>query len=183
MLHSRNVTVEVNTVFQNLQSVVQSVDPAKLNSVLSAVAESVRGKGDVIGQAITDSNNVLLAVNPRMPTVQQDWQLFGQTTHAYSDAAQNILSILDSFSTTSTTITNNAQGAGQPAVVRGRLLQRGCQHDRRKPDQPGARDEHPRSDDRSADEVLADLHLPFPRAPSGFWRTAAEMRSAATENR
>ena len=40
-------------MFQNLQSVVQSVDPAKLNSVLSAVAESLRGKGDVIGEAIT----------------------------------------------------------------------------------------------------------------------------------
>ncbi len=110
VLHSRNVTVEVNTVFQNLQSVVHAVDPAKLNSVLSALAESLRGKGDVIGQAITESNNVLLAVNPRMPTVQRDWQLFGQTTHAYSDAAQNILSMLDSFSTTSTTIANNAKG-------------------------------------------------------------------------
>ena len=54
VLHSRNVTVEVNTVFENLQSVVHSIDPAKLNSVLSAVAESVRGKGDRIGQAITD---------------------------------------------------------------------------------------------------------------------------------
>ena len=79
VLHSRNVTVEVNTVFQNLQSVVQSIDPAKLNSVLSAVAESLRGKGDVIGQAITGGNNVLLAVNPRMETVRQDWQLFGKT--------------------------------------------------------------------------------------------------------
>jgi phospholipid/cholesterol/gamma-HCH transport system substrate-binding protein len=108
VIRSRNVTVEVNTVFQNLESVVQSVDPAKLNAVLSAVAESLRGKGDVIGQAITDSNNVLLAVNPRMPTVQQDWRLFGQTTKAYSDAAQNILSVLDSFSTTSTTVTGNA---------------------------------------------------------------------------
>jgi len=108
VLQSRNVTVEVNTVFQNLQSVVQSVDPAKLNSVLSAVAEAVRGKGDVIGQAITDSNDVLLAVNPRMPAVQQDWRLFGQTAQAYSDAAQHIVSILDSFSTTSTTIANHA---------------------------------------------------------------------------
>ena len=108
-MHSRNVTVEVNTVFQSLQGVVQSIDPAKLNSILSAVAESVRGKGEVIGQAITDANNVLLAVNPRMETVRQDWQLFGQTTKAYSDAAQNIVSILDSFSTTSTTISNNAQ--------------------------------------------------------------------------
>jgi phospholipid/cholesterol/gamma-HCH transport system substrate-binding protein len=109
VLHSRNVTVEVNTVFENLQSVVHSVDPAKLNSVLSAVAQSVRGKGDRIGQAITDANNVLLAVNPRMQTVRQDWQLFGKTAQAYSDAAQNILSILDSFSTTSTTITTHAK--------------------------------------------------------------------------
>ena len=109
VLHSRNVTVEVNTVFENLQSVVHSIDPAKLNSVLSAIAESVRGKGERIGQAITDANNVLLTVNPRMPTVRQDWQLFGKTAEAYSDAAQDILSILDSFSTTSTTITTHAK--------------------------------------------------------------------------
>ena len=109
VLRSRNVTVEVNTVFESLQGVVQSIDPAKLNSVLSAVAESVRGKGDRIGQAITDANNVLLAVNPRMPTVQRDWQLFGKTAEAYSNAAQDILSILDAFSTTSTTISANAK--------------------------------------------------------------------------
>jgi phospholipid/cholesterol/gamma-HCH transport system substrate-binding protein len=109
VLHSRNVTVEVNTVFENLQSVVHSIDPAKLNAVLSAVAEAVRGKGDRIGQAIVDANNVLLAVNPRMATVQQDWQLFGKTAQAYSTAAQDILSILDSFSTTSTTLTGHAK--------------------------------------------------------------------------
>jgi phospholipid/cholesterol/gamma-HCH transport system substrate-binding protein len=108
VLRSRNVTVEVNTVFENLQAVVHAVDPAKLNSVLSAVAESVRGKGDHIGEAITDANNLLLAVNPRMATVRRDWQLFGQTALAYSDAAQDILSILHSFSTTSTTISAHA---------------------------------------------------------------------------
>jgi phospholipid/cholesterol/gamma-HCH transport system substrate-binding protein len=107
VLHSRNVTVEVNTVFENLQSVVHSIDPAKLNSVLTAVADAVRGKGDAIGHAITDANNVLLAVNPRMDTVKQDWQLFGQTAAAYSAAAQDIVSILDSFSTTSETITSH----------------------------------------------------------------------------
>jgi len=113
VLRSRNVTVEVNTVFENLQSVVHSIDPAKLNSVLSAVAESVRGKGERIGEAITDANNVLLTVNPRMPTVRQDWQLFGKTAEAYSGAAQDILSILDSFSTTSTTIATHAKSLDQ----------------------------------------------------------------------
>lgn len=107
VLHSRNVTVEVNTVFENLQSVVQALDPAKLNAILSAFAQSVRGKGDRIGQSITDANNILLTVNPRMDTIQRDWRLFGKTTAIYSDAAQDILSILDSASTTSATLTEN----------------------------------------------------------------------------
>lgn len=108
VLRSRNVTVEVNTMFENLQAVVHAIDPAKLNSVLSAVAESVRGRGDLMGQAISGANTMLTAVNPRMPTVQRDWQLFGQTTQVYSGAAQNILNILDSAATTSTTVTGHA---------------------------------------------------------------------------
>lgn len=108
MLRSRNVTVEVNTVFENLQAVVHAIDPAKLNAVLSAVAESVRGRGEILGRAITGANTVLTAVNPRMPTVQRDWQLFGQTTQVYSVAAQNILNVLDATSTTSTTVTAQA---------------------------------------------------------------------------
>jgi phospholipid/cholesterol/gamma-HCH transport system substrate-binding protein len=109
VLQSRNVTVEVNTVFENLQSVVHAIDPAKLNSVLSAVAESLRGKGERIGEAITSANNILLTVNPRMPTIQRDWQLFGQTTAAYSAAAEDILSILDSAATVGTTVSTHAQ--------------------------------------------------------------------------
>jgi phospholipid/cholesterol/gamma-HCH transport system substrate-binding protein len=109
VLRSRNVTVEVNTVFENLQAIVQAIDPAKLNGVLSAVADVVRSKGERMGQAISDANRLLLTVNPRMPTVRRDWQLFGKAAQAYSNAAQDILSLLDSFSTTSTTITTHAK--------------------------------------------------------------------------
>lgn len=79
VLRARNVTVEVNTVFENLESVMHAIDPEKLNSVLTAVADAVRGKGEQMGQAITGANEMLLAVNPRMATVAQDWRLFGQT--------------------------------------------------------------------------------------------------------
>ena len=109
VLHSRNVTVEVNTVFENLQSVVAAIDPAKLNTILSAFSESLRGKGDRLGEAISDTNRLLLTVNPRMGTIRKDWQLFGKTAAAYSHAAQDILSILDSAATTSATITANQQ--------------------------------------------------------------------------
>lgn len=109
VLRSRNVTVEVNSVFQNLQNIVGSIDPAKLNAVLSAVAQAVRGKGEVMGRAISAADDVLTTVNPRMPVVAQDWKSFAQTAEAYSAAAQDIMSILDSFSTTSTTISAQAR--------------------------------------------------------------------------
>jgi len=107
VVHSRNVTVEVNTVFENLQGVVGAIDPAKLNAILSAFAQALRGKGDRLGQAITDANDLLLTVNPRMETIDKDWRLFGKTMAAYSVAAQDILSLLHSATTTSATLTEN----------------------------------------------------------------------------
>ena len=107
VLHSRNVTVEVNTVFQNLQSLIQAFDPAKLNAILSAFAQAFRGKGDRLGEAITGADTLLRTVNPRMETIDKDWRLFGQTMQIYSDAAPDIVSILDSATTTSSTLTEN----------------------------------------------------------------------------
>jgi phospholipid/cholesterol/gamma-HCH transport system substrate-binding protein len=108
VLRSRNVSSEVNTVFQNLVGVLQQVDVSKLNATITAFADGVRGQGERIGQATTDANEVLLAVNPRMGTVAQDWRSFKGFSDAYSTAAQDILATLNAASTTSSTITNHA---------------------------------------------------------------------------
>ena len=68
-LRSKNVSTEVNTVFQSLVDVLHQIDPPKLNAVLTAFAEAVRGRGERIGEATTAANHVLVAVNPRMGTV------------------------------------------------------------------------------------------------------------------
>ena len=108
VLRSRNVSVEVNTVFENVVGVLEQIDPAKLNSVLSALADGVRGKGDRIGQATTDANQVLLALNPRSETVRADWQALRDFSDTYSVAAQDILATLNAASTTSVTLTKHA---------------------------------------------------------------------------
>ena len=64
MLQSRNVATEVNTVFENVVGVLDQIDTAKLNSVLSALAEGVRGQGERIGQATTDANQVSARAEP-----------------------------------------------------------------------------------------------------------------------
>ncbi|OBI19285.1 MCE family protein [Mycobacterium sp. E2497] len=106
---SSSVSVETNTVFQNLVAVLNQVDVPKLNAVLTAVADGFRGKGQVIGEATTDLNQVLSAVNPRSETIRADFGALKGFSDTYSAAAQNIVAILDSASTTSTTITDDAK--------------------------------------------------------------------------
>jgi phospholipid/cholesterol/gamma-HCH transport system substrate-binding protein len=109
VIQSENVSTEVNTVFQNLTGVLQQIDPAKLNGVLSALAEGLRGQGDTLGQAISDGNEVLQQLNPRSETVQRDFQSLKGFSDTYSAAAQNIVTVLDAASTTSATIVDNAK--------------------------------------------------------------------------
>ncbi len=108
VLMSRNVSTEVNTVFESLVQVLRRIDPPKLNAVLTAIADSVRGRGERIGEATSAANHVLMAINPRMGTAQQDWRAVTGASDAYSAAAQDILRTLDAASTTSLTLTNHA---------------------------------------------------------------------------
>lgn len=109
VLKSRNVSTEVNTVFENIVSVLNQIDTAKLNSTLAALAEGVRGQGEKIGQATTDANQVLLQLNPRSDTIRADWQALKGFNDAYSGAAQDILTVLNAASTTSATVTSHAK--------------------------------------------------------------------------
>jgi phospholipid/cholesterol/gamma-HCH transport system substrate-binding protein len=109
VLKSRNVSTEVNTVFQNVVSVLNQIDTAKLNATLSALAEGVRGQGQRIGEATTDANQVLLQLNPRSDTIRADWQALKGFNDAYSGAAQDILTVLNAASTTSQTVTSHTK--------------------------------------------------------------------------
>src|SRR5246500_4845916 len=93
VLHSKNVSTEVNTVFENVVELLKMIDPAKLNSVLTAVADAVRGQGERMGEATTDLNQVLLALNARSGAIRQDWRKLGDLSNTYDAAAQNILTI------------------------------------------------------------------------------------------
>lgn len=104
VLHSTNVTTEVNTVFENVVDLLKMVDPEKLNAVLTAVADAVRGRGQRIGEATTDLNQVLVALNVRSDTIRQDLRSFTRFNDTYDAAARDIVAILNAASTTSDTI-------------------------------------------------------------------------------
>ncbi|OBI73185.1 MCE-family protein MCE3A [Mycolicibacterium fortuitum] len=109
VLHSEHTTTEINTVFENIVKLLDMVDPAKLNSVLSAVAEGVRGQGPRIGEATTDLNQVLTALNARSDTIRENWRSLKSFSDTYSQAADDIVKILDTASTTASTVTGKAK--------------------------------------------------------------------------
>ncbi|KKW65819.1 MCE family protein [Mycolicibacterium elephantis] len=109
VLRSRNVTTEVNTVFENLVNVLRQVEPSRLNAVLTAIAEAVRGKGQVLGEAITGSAQVLSVLNVRSDMIRQDFQSLKGFSDTYSAAADDIIKMLDASSTTSATVTSHAK--------------------------------------------------------------------------
>lgn len=106
-LRSTNVTTEVNTVFQNVVDLLKMVDPLKLNAVLTSLADAVRGRGERIGEATTDLNQVLTALNARNDTFRGDVRSLTSAADTYATAADDIIAILDAAATTSTTIVNH----------------------------------------------------------------------------
>ncbi|CAM4346828.1 virulence factor Mce family protein [Mycobacterium basiliense] len=104
VLASKNVSTEINTVFENVVDLLNMIDPLKLNAVLTAVADGVRGQGERIGEATTDLNQVLLALNARTDTFRRDWRSLKNFGNTYDAAARDIVQILNAASTTSSTV-------------------------------------------------------------------------------
>jgi phospholipid/cholesterol/gamma-HCH transport system substrate-binding protein len=113
VVQSDNVTTEANTVFQSLVGVLNQIDPAKLNSVLSAVAQGLRGQGQAIGQATTDAKVVLAALNDRDATIRGDLRSLAGASSAYSSAAADLLATLNAATTTSATLTQHASSLNE----------------------------------------------------------------------
>jgi phospholipid/cholesterol/gamma-HCH transport system substrate-binding protein len=108
VLTSRNVSIEANTVLQNVVDLLNQIDVTKLNAVLSALGEGFRGKGPALGEAITDANEVLAAINPRSETIRADFRALEDFSDTYGAAAPNLIKTLDNISTTSVTIADSA---------------------------------------------------------------------------
>ncbi len=88
VLHSKNVSTEINTVFENVVDLLNMIDPLKLNAVLTAVADGVRGQGQRIGEATIDLNEVLQALNLRSDTIGRDWRSLKNFGDTYDAAAR-----------------------------------------------------------------------------------------------
>ena len=103
-VQAKDVQLEVNTLFQTLTDVLGKIDPVDLNATLSALAEGLRGHGDDLGAGLSGFNYYLQQLNPKLPTLQEDFRKAGIVTNIYGDAAPDLAKIFDYAPTVSNTV-------------------------------------------------------------------------------
>jgi phospholipid/cholesterol/gamma-HCH transport system substrate-binding protein len=103
-IQASDVQLEVNTLFQTLTDVLHKIDPINLNATLSALAEGLRGNGDDLGATLSGLNYYLQQLNPKLPTLQEDFQSTAVVANIYGDAGPDLARVLDNVPAISNTI-------------------------------------------------------------------------------
>jgi virulence factor Mce-like protein len=109
VIENRHVTVEVNTVFQQLVTVLDKIDPAKLNETLGAISSAFSGRGEQFGKTLVDFNALLAEIEPSLPNLSRDMEALTPTLTAYADAAPDLLSTIQSTTSVSNSIVDQQQ--------------------------------------------------------------------------
>lgn len=104
VIQSKHVTVEVNTVFQQLVQVLDKIDPAKLNQTLGAIASAFNGRGEKFGQTLEDFNALLAKIEPSLPNLAHDIEAAVPAFTAYGDGSQDLLSTIENTTEVSNSI-------------------------------------------------------------------------------
>ena len=101
---AKDVQLEVNTLFQTLTDTLSKVDPINLNATITALGEGLRGNGDDVGASLAGLNYYLEQLNPKLPTLQQDFQKTAVVANVYADAAPDLATVFDNAPTVAQTV-------------------------------------------------------------------------------
>ncbi|MFE0748136.1 MCE family protein [Gordonia sp. NPDC058843] len=109
VISTEDVTVEINTVFQNLSDVLRQIQPEKLNETLGALAAALGdGRGAGLGAAIDQIDTLLQRVNSPRAGLGPTLDAAADALLAYAPNAPELMAIASRVRTTATTITDKA---------------------------------------------------------------------------
>ena len=91
VLDAKSVTVEVNTLFQQLVSVLSQIQPEKLNETLGALSQALDGRGQKFGQTLSDLDALLVKIDPSLSNLSHDIAVVPAVLNTYADAAPDLV--------------------------------------------------------------------------------------------
>ena len=109
VISGKHVTVEINTVFQQLVTVLSQIEPAKLNQTLGAISKSLNGRGNQFGQTLVDLDSALAKINPSLDTLNHELGVAPKVFDAYGDASGDLLDTVKNSAKISDTIVDQEQ--------------------------------------------------------------------------
>lgn len=95
---------ETETALNDLLPLLRALKPQELSTTLDALATAVRDRGQKLGDSWVKQAAYLKALNPSLPTLQQDMQGLADLTNTYADAAPALLQTLDNLSFSSRSV-------------------------------------------------------------------------------
>jgi virulence factor Mce-like protein len=104
VIRGQHVTVEINTIFEQLVAVLDKVQPAKLNETLGAVSSGLSGRGEKFGQTLTDLDELLAKIEPGLPDLSNDIAVAPDVLNAYADASPDLVNTVSNSTRFSDTI-------------------------------------------------------------------------------
>lgn len=99
-----SVAIELEKVFDDLLPLLRSVRPEKLAATLNALATTLDGRGERIGQNLVLVDSYFKQLNPRMPTIRADISGLADLASTYADAGPELLRAAKALLTTNATI-------------------------------------------------------------------------------
>ncbi|WP_183095901.1 MCE family protein [Nocardioides stalactiti] len=95
---------EVEEVLNDLYPLLRTVQPADLNSTLTALATALEGRGSQLGENLETVDSYLKRINPQIPALLEDLRLTAQVSDLYADILPEVAQILDDTVVTTGTL-------------------------------------------------------------------------------
>lgn len=101
--------IELERVLDDLMPVLQSIQPEKLASTLTALSQALDGRGKPLGQTLVSLDSYLGELNPQLPLLKENITKLADVSNVYSDAAPDLIQALNDMTVTSKTLVEQKQ--------------------------------------------------------------------------
>lgn len=96
--------IELERVLGDVLPLLRTLRPDRLNATLTALSTALQGRGEQLGQTLSDLDAYLRRITPSVDTLVADVRGLADTADVYADAAPDLLGVLSNLHTTATTV-------------------------------------------------------------------------------
>uniref|UniRef100_UPI00036A316E MCE family protein n=1 Tax=Saccharomonospora saliphila TaxID=369829 RepID=UPI00036A316E len=96
--------MELEQALDSLLPVLRAVQPQKLSATLTAISTALQGRGDQLGQTLSELGDYVGELNPHLPDLRENVRQLADFSDTLDDVAPDLVRTLDNLTTTTGTV-------------------------------------------------------------------------------